>query len=63
MHLDRSELQLLLLATRSAAFAARAEQDRARRLRMDSAEALERLAARIEGELVRLGPQPAERAG
>lgn len=63
MHLDRSELQLLLLVTRGAAFAARAEQERARRLRMDSADALERLAARIEGELVRLGAQAAERAG
>lgn len=52
MHLDRAELQLLLLATRDAAWTARAEQDRARLPRLASADAYERLAARLEGELV-----------
>lgn len=58
MHLERSELQLLLLAARSAAWSARAEQDRARLPRLASAEAYERLAIRLETELVRAGPEP-----
>lgn len=53
MHLDRLELQLLLLAVRDAAWSARAEQERARLPRLASAEAYERLAARLETELVR----------
>lgn len=53
MHLDRTELQLLLLAARGAAWTARAEQERERLPRLASADAYERLAARIESELVR----------
>lgn len=53
MHLDRTELQLLLLAARNAAWSARAEQERAGLPRLASAEAYERLAARLETELVR----------
>lgn len=53
MHLDRTELQLLLIAARDAAWAARAEQERSRLPRLASADAYERLAARLESELVR----------
>lgn len=53
MHLDRIELQLLLLAARASAWSARAEQDRERLPRLASADAYERLAARLEAELVR----------
>lgn len=53
MHLDRTELQLLLLAARDAAWSARAEQERSRVPRLASADAYERLAARLESELVR----------
>lgn len=58
MHLDRTELQLLLVAARGEAFAARSDAERApspwhRSEFGRRAEALERLAARLEGELVK----------
>jgi hypothetical protein len=63
MDLDRSELQLLLSATRDAAWTARAREDGlpdrslATVFRANAA-ALERLASRLETELVR--PPPPE---
>jgi hypothetical protein len=53
MHLDRAELQLLLVAARGAAYAARADQEQRRVGAFTSPEAFERLAARLESELVR----------
>jgi hypothetical protein len=58
MHLDRTELQLLLVAARGEAFAARSDAERApspwhRSEFGRRAEALERLAAKLEGELVK----------
>jgi hypothetical protein len=53
MHLDRTELQLLLVAARGAAYAARADQEQRRIGSFTSPEAFERLAARLESELVR----------
>jgi hypothetical protein len=63
MHLDRTELQLLLLAARGAAFTARADEERAgtpwhRSEFSRRADALERLAARLEGELVKVAAVP-----
>jgi hypothetical protein len=55
MHLDRTELQLLLVAARGAAYAARAEQEQRRIGSLTSPEAFERLAVRLENELVRTG--------
>jgi hypothetical protein len=55
MHLDRLELQLLLVAARGAAYAARAEQERHQIRTLTSPEAFERLAVRLENELVRTG--------
>jgi hypothetical protein len=59
MHLDRTELQLLLMAARSAAYAARADEERRRVGGFTSPEAYERLAVRLENELVRAGPPSA----
>jgi hypothetical protein len=53
MHFDRTELQLLALATRRAAWAARDEQHGRALPRLDSADAFERLATRLESALVR----------
>jgi hypothetical protein len=55
MQLDRSELQLLLLAARQAAYAARAEEHERRMPTLGGAAALERLATRLERELVTAG--------
>lgn len=64
MHLDRTELQLLLVAARGEAFAARSDEERAgtawhRSEFARRADALERLAVRLEGELVRSAAESA----
>jgi hypothetical protein len=56
MHLDRTELQLLLVAARGAAYAARAEEEPLR-FGLGGADALERLASRLERELVRVSAE------
>ena len=52
MHLDRTELQLLLFAARGAAYAARDAEERRGAGEFGSPEAFERLAIRLENELV-----------
>lgn len=51
MHLDRTELQLLVFAARRTAYAARAEAERLNRPAVAARE-LEALAARLQDELV-----------
>lgn len=62
MQLDTPELQLLLIATRGAAYAARTEQEQpdgrfAAALLRSRADALERIASRLEAELARAARQ------